>query len=553
MLSRVRLRRSSREAGDSAPRRQFFTRDANGSGRRVIALWCASLLVLGVAWVLVNPAPSGSDEPAHYIHALAVGGGEFTGPHALFPDQDPRFRDAVNLWNQTSRLFTVPARVAPAATFACDAANWLTSATCTWASRCVRWNAPPSCSPIPPTTGSVNLVTYTGDYEPTFYLVPGLVARLANNDVNGLRVARLGELFVAIAILGVAGLLLWDRREPAMSLVGLLICVTPTALYMNTVINPNGGEIVSSIAFTAALLRIRRDGTAASRFAWVAAGVTGALCGFSRADGPVWVLVATIAIVALLGKSQSLAILRSGGRWAVFAVTAAAAGVITDQVWWHFIVGLPTLLHPASAGANYITEIAGAVPMLFQQMIGAFGWGEGDITSGSFTYIAWTAVAFGVGTLAVLVASRRERVVLSCLVAFDVVFAVVSGAVARVEFGFAGTGTLGRYLLPLVVITILTAGEILRQHHHRLGVVSPRHLVAVVAVTAAACQAISLWMAARAYAVGNPGPLFFLGKSQWHPPLGWAPWLVLGAIGCCGIAAVGLLATAENRRLTPRS
>jgi hypothetical protein len=300
-------------------------------------------------------------------------------------------------------------------------------------------------------------------------------------------------------------------------------------------------------------LRIRHDGVAASRFAWVAAGVAGALCGFSRADGPLWVLVATVAVIALLGVRQSFAILRSGGRWAIFAVTVTAAGVITDQVWWHFIVGLPTFLHPASAGINYITEIAGAVPVLFQQMIGAFGWGEGDISSGSLTYIAWMVVALGVGTLAMLVASRRERVVLSCLVAFDVAFAVVSGAVARVEFGFAGTGTLGRYLLPLVVITTLTAGEILRQHHRRLGALSPRHLVAGVAIAVAACQAVSLWMAARAYAVGSGGPLFFLGKSQWHPPLGWAPWLLLGAIGCCGIAAAGLLATAENRRLTPRS
>ncbi|MBJ7609781.1 MAG: DUF2142 domain-containing protein [Candidatus Dormibacteraeota bacterium] len=548
MLSRVRLRRTTPAKAGDARRRFLGGRNQAVTGRHVISVWCASLLLLGVAWVVINPAPSGSDEPAHYIHALATGGGEIVGPHALFPSRDANFPDAVNLWDQSSRRFSVPARIAPASTFACTAGNWSVPATCTNGSRCERWAA--ACATEPPTTGSVSLVTYTGDYEPTFYVLPGVVARLANNDVNGLRAARLGGLLVAVALLGMAGLLLWDRREPAMSLVGLLISVTPTVMYMNSVVNPNGGEIVSSIAFIAALLRIRRDGEATSRFTWMAAGVSGALCGFSKIDGPAWVLVATVAIVALLGIKGSFAIVRHGGRWAAFAVTAAAVGVLADQVWWHFIVGVPTFLHPASSGIRYITEIAGAVPQLVQQMIGAFGWGEGDISAGSFTYLVWSVMAVGVASLAMLVASRRERVVISALVAFDIVYMVVTGAVARVEFGFGGTGTLGRYLLPLVVITTLTAGEVLTQNHRRLGSLSPRRLVAGIAITTAACQFVSLWMAARAYAVSTTGPLLFLGKSQWYPPLGWAPWLALAAIGCSGVAVVGWLAMISNRRTT---
>jgi len=505
--------------------------------------------VLGTAWVVINPVPSGSDEPAHYIHALAAGSGHFTGPHAMFPDRDPRFPDAIFLWDQTSRRFTVPARIAPGSTFACTATNWTMPATCTSVSRCVRWVT--GCGAPLPVTGSVGLVTYTGDYEPTFYVVPGITARLGANDVQGVLAARAGGLIVASALLLMAGLLLWEPRDRGQSMIGLLITATPMALYMNTVVNPNGGEIVASIAFAAAMLRIARDREATPPAVWIAAGVAGFLCGFSRVDGPVWVLMSTVTIVTLLGFRRALSVLRAGGRWAAVAVTGAAAGVAADLAWWHLVVGVPQFRQPASQALHYITDIGGSLPGFAEQMIGAFGWGEGDISAGAVTYIIWAVMVLVVGTLAMLVASRRERLVVSGLIAFDVCFTVVTGAVARVSFGFAGSGTLGRYLLPLFAITTLTLGEILRKNRSRLGTLSPTRLVFGVGLAAAACQAISLWMAARAYAVGTAGPIFFLTSSRWQPPRGWALWLVVATLGCLGIALFAWLSSSPPRGGAP--
>ena len=46
-----------------------------------MALLVFGYLILGGVWALSNPVPSGTDEPAHYIKALATGQGD--NPRAI--------------------------------------------------------------------------------------------------------------------------------------------------------------------------------------------------------------------------------------------------------------------------------------------------------------------------------------------------------------------------------------------------------------------------------------------------------------------------------------
>ena len=497
------------------------------------------MLLIGSAWIVVSPVPSGPDEPAHYIRALAVAQGEFTGTPALISTQSPP-PESTYIWNQTTRSFLLPASLAPGSMYACDAQDWSESAKCTSGPACARWAA---CLATPSTSGDVRLTTYEGVYEPTFYLIPGLFAHLANDSVNGLRAARLGQLLTAVALITAAGLLLWDERQSRFSLLGLLMAVTPMTLYMNTVVNPVGAEIVASLAFAATLLRIWRDGTGTSKLTWIAAGAFGCLCCIGRIEGPLWAAVAAASLVGLLGPREALATLRAGGRWAAFAVAAVVAGALLDEAWWHLVVSVPASLpgYGALDGLSKVTTVAGALVGLLEGQISGFGWDPGWISAGPFVSLAWGFMVTSLVTLALLVGRRRERIVIALLLCFDIAYTVGDGAVSSVVLGWGSTGVVGRLLLPLSVIPILVAGEVLCRNHERLRELVPQRLSLVLAVPAALCQGIALWMAARAYAVGLDGQLFFLRHSQWRPPFGWSPWLVITTLGCLAIVGAGWL------------
>jgi len=505
----------------------------------VVGMFACGYLLLSLVWALSNPSPSGADEAAHYIKALATGRLELVGPHTPFPFRDMgSFPGVVYYWDQSTVAFRVPAKQAPASTRQCDDGNATVPATCVSGTRCQRWSAP--CVGSPPVTGDVVLGTYVGDYVPTFYVVPGLLAPLGNSDVNGLRFARMGAILVALVLVTLAAMLVMDRRAPALSLVGLLISVTPTAVYLNSVLNPNGGEIAASICFTAAMLRLWRDEASSPRWVWITAGVTGALLGFSRAYGPLWIMAAFAATVILLGFRASLRAVRGVGWPAMLLIALVAAGVLADLVWWK-VVGVPKSRVSLFAFPRYLWMYASDLPQIFEQEIGFFGWM--DIPMGTFGYLVWSVMVLAVLLLALLVADTRQRIVLFLLSAGDMLITVVLGSIQRVAWDFPGPGVVGRYYLPLSVMITLLSGEILRMNGTKLGALMPRNLLIYLAGGAGICQGIAIWMAARRFAVGVNGHLLFLRHSQWQPDFGWVPWLVLAGLGCLLILATGVLAT----------
>jgi hypothetical protein len=506
-----------------------------------MALLMVAYLILGGVWALSNPAPSGTDEPAHYIKALATGQGELLGTRAQFPFRDPNTPDVMYYWDQTTRAFHLPAKQAPAATFACDADASTIPATCVSGPRCVRWAAP--CSGDGQVTGDIVVATYVGNYEPTMYALPGLLARLGNNDVNGLRLARLAELLVAIVLVTLAVILLFDRRAPGLSLAGIIVSMTPQVVYFNSVLNPNGGEIIAGLCFSAAMLRLWRDAGRVRNWVWFTAAGSGALLGFSRVFGPLWVAIVVAAFIGLLGVRPAVRAVRAAGWPAALAIAVVVAGVLADLAWWR-VVGIPRSREPVTRFPTYLWTLVNDLPQLFEQQIGAFGWGEGDISMGAIGYIVWSVMVLALLTLGLLVADARQRVVLMGLIAANLAFTVLMGSVMRVAFDFSGgTGILGRYVLPWSVLIMLTSAEILRRNRAKLGAAMPRNLLLYLVLGAALCQEIGVWMAARRFAVGINGPLIFLRQSVWSPHFGWTPWLVLAGVGCLMIVTAGVLLT----------
>ncbi len=517
---------------------------AAGRGSRlrlhlVVGLLAFGYLGLSLVWALSNPAPAGTDEAAHYIKALATARGELVGPHVPYPYRGmSAFPGVLYYWDQSTVAFRVPARQAPASSGQCDDGHSTIPTTCVSGTRCARWVAP--CVGSPPVTGDVVLATYVGDYVPAMYVVPGLLALLGADDVSGLQLARVGTVLVGLLLVTLAALLLVDSRAPALSLVGLLVSLTPTAVYLNSVLNPNGGEIAASICFAASMIRVWRDEGSPPRWVWLVAGASGALLGFSRAYGPLWIAAAVVAAVLLIGLRRSLGALLRAGWPAAAAVSLVTAGVLADVVWWR-VVGVPRSRVSLLTFPQYLFLYVGDLPQLFEQQIGFFGWM--DIPLGTFGYLVWSIMALAVVLLTLLVATPRQRALLLLLVAGNVVVTVVLGSIMRVAWDFPGAGTVGRYFLPGTVVITLLAGEILLRNRARLGALMPRNLLVYLALGAALCHGTAIWMAARRFAVGVDGRLFFLPFSQWSPPLGWVPWLAFAGVSCLAIVAAAVLAT----------
>src|SRR5581483_9382614 len=93
-------------------------------------------------------------------------------------------------------------------------------------------------------------------------------------------------------------------------LVALLAAVTPTVLFVATLVNPSGLELCANLAFICGLLRIGRDGRSArtggdprlSRWIWVATAASGAVTVLSWQLGPAFAVVDIVAVAGLSGR-----------------------------------------------------------------------------------------------------------------------------------------------------------------------------------------------------------------------------------------------------------
>jgi hypothetical protein len=152
--------------------------------------------------------------------------------------------------------------------------------------------------------------------------------------------------------------------------------------------------------------------------------------------------------------------------------------------------------------------------------------------------------------LALIAGSRRQRLVLSGLVAGSVGVTVALAAANRPT----GFSIQGRYVLPFLTVVPLMAGEVVRANRKRLPEVLGPVVVTSVAVVAAAVHAVAWYYNGRRYAVGTAGPRWFIGREEWRPPLGWVPWLVVTMAAAALLVAAALVGgrrPAVNRQSPP--
>jgi len=483
---------------------------------RWAALFVAAYVALGVAWAVSNPPAAAPDEPDHLVKAIGMGrldiGDDDEEP---LPDGPPLVRRNLSI----TRVVDVPAELSPGG-YACFAFQPEVTADC-------QPDGPES------TSGTVETPTPVGAYPPFAYPIMGVAARLADSPEGAFLGARLVALATATAVLFVGAWFL-VRELGRWALLGGFVALTPMAVFASSSVTTSGLEIAGGFAVgaIATVCIVQPDALLRARTHYALAGVGAALV-LSRQMGAV-TLAVLLAVVAACSWRQVAQLVREHRLSFVLSASVLASSGAAVALWER------AYDHPTDTGSPlnraaldpFVNDSQGLV----LSAIGRFGWLDTPLPI--WAWWGWLAVAILVCGMGLVLGVGRERLALAAVLvaAVGVTFASYSAV-----FFPVGAASQGRHLLPLFAFCPTFAGVVIVRRLRAAGLGhAVRALFVGVAAVVGVVQFVSLWTNSRRYAVGLGGPLDFVGESQWAPPAGWMPWLVLGLTGAIGLALVAV-------------
>jgi hypothetical protein len=482
----------------------------------VVSAWALLLC----AWVVGNAPFASPDEPEHFVRAIGVSTGHLIGRREAGARTGGATAIQLAWTAQAARVVSLPADLNPEP-FTCDLGPGEHDAACQ--------NA------VDPRSPPVTLVTAVGNYQPLPYLLPALALRAGHSASSALRLARAAAALLALGLLAVALFALYDAQSPRVSILGLLLAVTPMVLFCAASLNGSGTEIAGAVAFFSCLLRVSRPGSTGARW-WTLTAISGAVLALSRSSGPAWLVL--LALVAL-GWSGARAFAH---RWTATRAPRVAAIVLVLAVAlnriWESLYGSHTPLDTSQLHAGLV---AGAHEWwkALTDLVGKFGYV--DVRLPLIVPVVWLGLVAALLASAVVVSRGRQLRALAALTLTALVGPTVFYALIIRPTGF---GLQGRHVLPLLVALPLLAGEAVYRNRERIRASWLRALAAAIPPAVAVMQAIAWYVNARRYAVGGTGPGWFLPSAAWAPPGGWWVWLVTVALAS---ACLGSLALAANR------
>ena len=154
---------------------------------------------------------------------------------------------------------------------------------------------------------------------------------------------------------------------------------------------------------------------------------------------------------------------------------------------------------------------------------------------GDACYLALLGLALAVGR-------RKHRWLVGLGIAGTTLLAITISAVTQLPFEF---GLQARYIMPLSVAVLLTAGWTIDRFLLAANPRSPRRALRAVAILIVAGAAIlqggSWYVNERRHAVGDSGALWFASRSQWTAPGGWPLLIALAVAGLAMMAGASIV------------
>jgi hypothetical protein len=487
-------------------------------------LFAAFLAVFG-AWSLSTPLFAGTDESAHAVRAAAAARGEWVGDAVLklgwhmdydVPEAYARTNE-VGCFSPRAPMFVGPERAAQT----------------------------PEC--LPSFEGGSRLVR-ASSYEfrglPVFYTVVGLPT-LAVPDGTGVYLMRLAGAAGCAALAASAVQSALARRRSLPMLVGTLLALTPGAVYLASLVNPNGMEIVATIALFATLLALadpeplEDDDRLVGR-----AGVALIVLVLLRAIDPFVAALAIVAFVALAGAPRARAVWERVDvrRW----LAVALGLVVLHGVW----VATVALGYGEERDGHGLAWAAGRWDDLLRESVGVLG--ANDVRLPMAVYVVWALVAVAAIGAGLVVGSTAHRALVGALVGLATVLAIGVDGYNLPPLGFDWQG---RYGLPLLAGAALVALDGVARSRRALGDPGARIAGVAAVVALLAGQLVAFVATARVLGVGrasDAGPLAYLFDAAWEPALPPLLLLLVFAVGLAGVGVVARAAVGARRTATVR-
>ncbi len=379
--------------------------------------------------------------------------------------------------------------------------------------------------------------TEAGAYPPLYYLLVGWPSRLLAPQPAIYAMRMIGALLAAALLAsGLASATQIGRRR--LVVTGAALALTPMALYLAGVVNPNGLEIAGAFCLWLAALDLLscadRSARAPARLVGrvvVAAAVVASMRPLSPAFLGLILLVLGLAAVT----RRNLRALWADGRiragLAVLGVAVAASvSYVVANRSYDAVIGYTFDDHPSRLELAHRSWAR--TWSRLSQMIGLFGSLDAPLPSAVVT--VWVAAVGAFGALAVVLGRWRERLVMLAVLAGCVLLPVAAETVSGPKTGLAWQG---RYTLTIAVGAPILAGWVIDRSAR-----VPRRVAMAIGVVAAvgvaAIQLISQMRAMNRYVVGLPSGWFdALHLGTWPGPATPAELLALVAVACAAYGA----------------
>ena len=420
----------------------------------------------------------------------------------------------------------------------------------------LRPQVPASCAPaLDADTAITPATTEAGAYPPLYYLLVGWPSRVLSPRPAIYAMRMIGALLAAALLASglVSATQFRARRRSIdprgrrsvghLAVAGAALAVTPMALYLAGVVNPNGLEIAGAFCLWLALLDLLSraadpgGGRVPTRLI-VRVVIAAVVVAGMRPLSPAFLalIVATVALAAAdrrsLGALWADRRVRLGLAVIAVAVLGFVAYVVAnrsyDAVIGYTFADNPSRLELAHRSwARSWTRVT--------QMIGLFGSLDAPLPGAVVT--VWVVGVVALSAWAVVVGRWRDRFMMVATLAGYLLLPVVVETISGPKTGLAWQG---RYTLTVAVGAPILAGWII----DRSGRVPRRAAVTigiVVAVGVATAQLIAHIRTMDRYVVGLPSSwLAHLDRGAWAGPV--TPAVLLAAVALAAVAYAGWLA-----------
>jgi hypothetical protein len=470
--------------------------------------WLVSFILftlLAWTWAFTVPLFSAPDEPAHVVYAAAVTRGQLVQPRE-------RADSVVRVPQVLASSYDTPGCYAFHPEIPAGCARSLTGS---------RQN--------------VSTGTIVGRYPPLYYAIVGAPTRVFPSAVGVYCMRLIGGLLSAGFLAGALSAAAAARR-PWLLISGVAVGITPMALYLTGVVNPNALETAAALClWTCALVLAEGPPGRSVPGLVAAAGVSACTLSLTRGLGPLWLACIAVLVLTVTGRARGrqLGRRRDVRRW---LVAGAACSIVA--MTWTLLAG--TLEFPSSPtplmslGAAFRLSL-GRTDAILHQLIGVLGWLDTPVPA--LTTYVWLFVAGLLVLLALAAATRRQLPAVLCLTLLVVLAPVALEAPQARHLGMVWQG---RYTLPLAVglpvLCAYTVGDWLDRGRVG-GAELPQRLGGLLIALTAAGQLTAFLWALRRYTVGLSGGIVNLWDGRWQPPPGLAAVIALFSLGI--VALVG--------------